>query len=50
MLTSEEVESVCWMNFVQCFEGVQYGLFQNCIAMEELLMLQKMLNQENKQQ
>lgn len=49
IVSSEEVESVCWMNFVQCLEGVRYGLFQNCIAMEELLMLQKVFNQENKQ-
>lgn len=34
-----EVESVRWMDFDECCQGVEKGLFPNCIAMEELQML-----------
>ena len=38
-IQEEEVDSVLWMDFEQCYEGVQKGLFQNCIVLEELQML-----------
>ena len=38
-IQEEEVDSVLWMDFEQCYAGVQKDLFQNCIAMEELQML-----------
>ena len=41
-----EVESVCWMDFDRCCQGVEQGLFQNCIAMEELDLLKKALGRE----
>ena len=40
---AKEVESVCWMDFDQCYDGVERNLFQNCISMEELQMLKKIL-------
>lgn len=38
-IQEEEVDSVLWMDFEQCYAGVQNGLFQNCIVLEELQML-----------
>ena len=38
-IQEEEVDSVLWMDFDQCYAGVQNGLFQNCIVLEELQML-----------
>lgn len=40
----EEVESVRWMDLEQCINGVQNELFENCIAMEELMMLDRVIN------
>ena len=34
-----EVESVCWMDFEACCQGVEQNRFLHCIALEELLML-----------
>ena len=39
----EEVESVHWMNFVQCCHGVEHDTFDHCIVMEELEILRKAL-------
>ena len=38
-IQEEEVDSVLWMDFEQCYAGVQNGLFQNCIVLKELQML-----------
>ena len=38
-IQEEEVDSVLWMDFDQCYAGVQKGLFQNCIVLKELQML-----------
>ena len=38
-----EVESVCWMDFQQCCQGVEQNLFPHCISMEELELLKKVL-------
>lgn len=37
----EEVESVRWMDLEECIQGVRQGAFPNCIALEELYMIQK---------
>lgn len=39
----KEVESVRWMNFEECINGVKHNLFPNCIVMEELQILSKAL-------
>ncbi len=41
---TQEVSEVCWMDFNECVEGVRNGLFKNCIALEELLIIKKSLN------
>ena len=38
-----EVESVCWMDFDQCYQGVQDNRFPHCISMDELEMLKQAL-------
>ena len=38
-----EVESVCWMDFDQCCQGVQNNRFPHCISLNELEMLKKAL-------
>ncbi len=38
-----EVDSVLWMDFDECYEGVKHNLCQNCIALEELEILMKAL-------
>lgn len=43
ILQESEVDSVLWMNFDQCCEGVKNNLFQNCIALEELEIIKKAL-------
>lgn len=43
---TEEVESVRWMDFDQCCEGVEKDLFEHCISMEELRMLRKALEKK----
>ena len=35
-LQESEVDSVLWMDFDQCYDGVKNDLFRNCIALEEL--------------
>ena len=37
----DEVESVLWMDFEECCNGVENNLFKHCIVMEELEMLRK---------
>lgn len=43
-----EVESVCWMDFDQCYHGVENNLFHNCIAVDELQILKKVLEEKVK--
>ncbi|MCH1981371.1 NUDIX domain-containing protein [Ruminococcus sp. OA3] len=40
-LQTEEVESVCWMEYAKCFREVQENSMPNCIALEELRMLKQ---------
>ena len=42
-IQEEEVDSVLWMDFDECYQGVQNDLFENCIVLEELDMLRKAL-------
>ena len=42
-VSEDEVESVCWLDFDQCYQGVENNLFLNCIALDELQMLKKVL-------
>lgn len=42
-LQESEVDSVLWMDFDQCYEGVQNDLFENCIVQEELEILKRAL-------
>lgn len=37
----EELESVKWIGFNECVDGVQNMSFKNCIAMDELMILKK---------
>lgn len=37
----EELESVKWIGFNECVDGVQNMSFKNCIAMDELMLLKK---------
>ena len=39
VLQEEEVESVLWMDLDECIEGVVSNSFENCIAVEELMMV-----------
>ena len=39
ILQEEEVDSVLWMGLDQCIDGVTNNLFENCIALEELVMV-----------
>jgi 8-oxo-dGTP pyrophosphatase MutT (NUDIX family) len=41
VLQKEEVDSVLWMDFEQCIEGVKNNSFENCIAVEELNMVKE---------
>lgn len=36
ILQTEEVESVMWMDFDKCLEGVRNNTFNHCIIIEEL--------------
>lgn len=40
-LQESEVDGVLWMDFDQCYEGVQKDVFENCIVLEELDILRK---------
>ena len=35
----EELESVKWIGFNECVDGVQNMSFKNCISMDELMIL-----------
>lgn len=39
----EEVDSVCWMDFDECYRGVENDTFNHCIVMEELEILRRAL-------
>lgn len=39
----EELESVKWIGFNECVDGVQNMSFKNCIAMDELMILKRVL-------
>ena len=40
-LQKEEVDSVLWMDFENCIDGVKENTFSNCIDSEELMMVWK---------
>ena len=40
-LQEAEVDGVLWVDFDQCYAGVQNDQFENCIVLEELEILQK---------
>ena len=42
-LQESEVDGVLWMDFDQCYVGVQKNLFENCIVLEELEIIRKVL-------
>ena len=42
-IQEEEVDGVLWMDFDECYAGVQNDLFENCIVLEELEILGKAL-------
>lgn len=42
-LQESEVDGVLWMDFEECYEGVKNNAFENCISLEELDILKKML-------
>ena len=42
-LQESEVDGVRWMDFEECYEGVKNNAFENCISLEELDILKKML-------
>lgn len=46
VLQESEVASVRWMRFDDCIRGVMEHSFPNCIALEELNMLQRKLSQK----
>lgn len=43
ILQKEEVDSVRWVDFEYCIEAVKTNSFKHCIALEELMMIQKYL-------
>ena len=43
-LQEEEVDSVLWMDFEQCINGVKNNSFENCIALEELEMVRQTID------
>ncbi len=42
-LQEAEVGGVLWMNFEECYDGVKKDSFENCISLEELDIIRKML-------
>ena len=44
-LQEEEVDSVLWMDFEKCIEGVKENSFMNCIDLEELRMVQQKMTE-----
>ena len=40
-LQEEEVDAVLWMDLEKCIEGVKAGSFENCIDIEELMMVRR---------
>ena len=42
-LQEEEVDSVLWMDFEQCMEGVRQNTFRHCIHWEELMLISHQL-------
>ena len=41
MLQAEEVSEVRWFDLEECMRLVEHSLIQSCIAMEELLMVER---------
>ena len=41
MVDPVEVDSLQWMDFEQCIQGVEQNTFLNCISLEELRMVRK---------
>lgn len=42
----EEIESVLWISFQSCVDGVQKGSFRNCIDYDELMMLASVVEEK----
>ena len=40
-LQAEEVDDVLWMDLEQCIEGVKENSFENCIDIDELMMVRR---------
>lgn len=45
ILQEEEVDSILWMDLEQCIDGVKNSSFENCIALEELMMIMHTLTE-----
>lgn len=43
----EEIESVLWMPFQSCVDGVREGSFQNCIDYDELMILASVVDEKS---
>lgn len=41
VLQKEEVDRVLWMDFEECIEGVKENSFENCIDIDELMMVRR---------
>ena len=44
ILQREEVEAVHWMDFAECVKAVAENTIKNCIAMEELEMINSLIS------
>ena len=47
-LQKEEVDSVLWMDFEACIDGVRQNTFPHCIVMEELMLIRKAIERGEK--
>lgn len=48
-IQQEEVDSVRWMDFEECVDGVRRNTFPHCIALEELMMLSPHFTDEGRE-
>ncbi len=47
-LQKEEIESVCWMDYEECLNGIRHQTLNNCIFLQEFEMLGSYLHSQNK--
>ena len=47
-LQKEEVDSVLWMDFEACIDGVRQNTFPHCIVMEELMLIRNAIERGEK--